>query len=160
MVEARRGFECLLRPNSPRATHLLPNQFLLQEFSKCSICSPGFYGFCLSLCRNGHQVDTKHTTSNSRILTFGVRALLPLHKLDRIVWEFSHMTWWEDLQPISARSEPTEVALDGQDEIVTSACTSYLTKDGFSIHLPQPDSVPSLLTSERQMNSQFHALSS
>ena len=61
--------------------------------SRCSISSPDFYGFCLSLCRNGHQMDTKHTTSNSRILTFRVSALLPLQKLYRIVWEFSHASW-------------------------------------------------------------------
>ena len=64
-------------------------------------------------------MDTKHTTSNSRILTFRVSAFVPVDKLDRIVWEFSHVTWGEDLQRISARAELTEVALDGQDEIVS-----------------------------------------
>jgi len=62
-------------------------------------------------------MDTKHATSNSRILTFGVKTLLPVHKLDRIVWEFSHVTWGEDL---------TEVAFDSQDEIVSSVCSVSL----------------------------------
>ena len=38
-------------------------------------------------------MDTKHTTSNSRILTFRVSALLSLQKLYGIVWECSHATW-------------------------------------------------------------------